>query len=689
MNDQKKQLLERLQSATNILVTVSNNPSIDQLAACIGLTLALNKLDKHGTAVFSGDIPSTIEFLKPEETIEKNTDSLQDFIIALDKSKADKLRYKVEDTVVKIFITPYRTSLSADDLEFSQGDFNVDAVVALGVPNQSDLDMAITAHGRILHDATVMSISCSNEPGLGSINWQDTKASSLSEMITNLVKDLGKDLLDQQIATALLTGIVATTDRFRNDNTTAATMNVAADLMSAGANQQLVTSELSQSKPIPEDKSNQPADLPAGDDDEPPAKSPDGTLKIQHEAGEQLKEKARTEDSDDLPDVRDEPAADSSESPMYTEERNDKIDSAGTDGFDMDATPPESPESDSSESEDLGEPQNGPELPKPVNPDESGEDMPVETPEPAEVDDEDEPPLPEIGEVRGTADQQNPDTNTDDASADTDTPEPEITHSSSTLAQPPLGNSPITANMNPAADMPGTTTDPFSTNLSSRGPLLSHSAPQENAATSTPPAFNDALTPEVPDAPPAELPTTMPPPAEPPVFAAADSPNNAAPPAALGASAPYQPPNFNSQPAAASPPFGAPNPDSAFAAPPDSLNEPTPTPDSPLPADQPADDVDSAREEVMRALSEQGDSPVPPATPPAAPEFGSLPPSPVPSPADQPMDMPMPPAPTPSPLQPSPPMPPVSPMPTQTVQPGTLPPPVPPPMVPNWPNQPK
>src|SRR3982751_4664630 len=139
----KQQVVERLKQATNVLVTVSNNPSVDQLAACIGLTLLLNKMGKHATAVFSGQVPSTIEFLKPADTIEKNTDSLRDFIIALDKSKADKLRYKVEDNVVKIFITPYKTSLSSDDLEFSQGDFNVDVVVALGVERQEDLDEAI------------------------------------------------------------------------------------------------------------------------------------------------------------------------------------------------------------------------------------------------------------------------------------------------------------------------------------------------------------------------------------------------------------------------------------------------------------------------------------------------------------------------------------------------------------------
>ena len=114
----KQQVVERVKQAQNILVTVSSSPSVDQLAACIGITLLLNKMGKHATAVFSGAIPSTLEFLQPDKTIEHNTDSLRDFIISLDKDKADKLRYKVEDQVVKIFITPYRTALSDKDLVF-------------------------------------------------------------------------------------------------------------------------------------------------------------------------------------------------------------------------------------------------------------------------------------------------------------------------------------------------------------------------------------------------------------------------------------------------------------------------------------------------------------------------------------------------------------------------------------------
>jgi nanoRNase/pAp phosphatase (c-di-AMP/oligoRNAs hydrolase) len=280
MDQQKLDVIEKLKTANNILVTVSSNPSVDQLAACIGMTVLLNKLKKHATAVFSGHVPSTIEFLKPEETLEKNTDSLRDFIISLDKSKADKLRYKVEDQVVRIFITPYKTSINQEDLDFSQGDFNVDVVLCLGVNQQQDLDQAITTHGRILHDAVIASINTHQGGELGTINWTDTSASSLSELVTIVCDELGKDLMDAQIATALLTGIVAETERFSNEKTSPNTMRLSAELMSAGANQQLVANELA----LPEAAATEKADDNDDDKPVPPKKkrNQDGTLEISH-----------------------------------------------------------------------------------------------------------------------------------------------------------------------------------------------------------------------------------------------------------------------------------------------------------------------------------------------------------------------------------------------------------------------
>ncbi|MEX1059157.1 MAG: hypothetical protein WEC17_01870 [Candidatus Saccharimonadales bacterium] len=277
----KQQVVERIKQANNILVTVSSNPSVDQLSACIGMTLFLNKLEKHATAVYSGKTPSTIEFLQPEKTLEPTTDSLRDFIISLDKAKADKLRYKVEDKFVRIYITPYRTSISEKDLLFEQGDFNVDVVLALGVRDKAQLDAAITQHGRILHDATVISVNSGSQkaPDIGQINWQEPTASSLCEMLVSISEAFGTGLIDNQMATAFLTGIVAETDRFSNTKTSPKVMTMAAQLMAAGANQQLIVSKL---EPPPPPEAARPVKPPKS-----PKAPPSDTLTVSHEEGRQ------------------------------------------------------------------------------------------------------------------------------------------------------------------------------------------------------------------------------------------------------------------------------------------------------------------------------------------------------------------------------------------------------------------
>lgn len=251
-NNTKQQVVDALKNANNVLITVSQSPNIDQLASCIGLALFLNKMNKHATAIFSGSIPSVIDYLQPDKLLEGNTDSLRDFIISLDRDKADKLRYKVEDNVVRIFITPYRTSINEGDLVFSQGDFNVDVVVALGVDQREHLDLAIMQQGRILHDAVVLGISTGSNPSnVGAINWHEPTASSLCELIMNVSEALQGGLLDAQISNALLTGIVAETDRFRNEKTTAKVMTMSAQLIAAGANQQLVAEKLEIKPEVP------------------------------------------------------------------------------------------------------------------------------------------------------------------------------------------------------------------------------------------------------------------------------------------------------------------------------------------------------------------------------------------------------------------------------------------------------
>lgn len=243
------QVADRVKESENVLVALSKNPTVDELSAALGLTFILDRLGKHATAIFSGDVPNAIEFLEPEKTFESNTNSLQDFIIALNKEKADHLRYKVEGDFVKVFITPYKTTLDEKDLEFSHGDFNVDLIIAINVHAENDLDSALAEYGKIKHDASSINISAEAPGKFADLEWGNPNASSVSEMVADLADILSDDnseekLVDRSTATALLAGIVAATNRFSNEHTSAETMSVASELMSEGADQQLISSSI-------------------------------------------------------------------------------------------------------------------------------------------------------------------------------------------------------------------------------------------------------------------------------------------------------------------------------------------------------------------------------------------------------------------------------------------------------------
>lgn len=234
-----KKVLDKIADAESVLVALSNDPTVDEIAAAMGLSMVLDLAGKHVTAIYSGKTPNVLQFLKPEERFETGTESLQDFVIALNKDKADHLRYKIDGDFVKVYVTPYKTTISGDDIEFSRGDYNVDLVISLNVPAATEFDAALKEHGRIMHDASSVNITNGAAGKFGDVEWVDEKASSISEMVAKLAFGLGVQL-DAATATALLTGLVAATDRFKNPATTPDAMVLAAKLMGAGADQQLV-----------------------------------------------------------------------------------------------------------------------------------------------------------------------------------------------------------------------------------------------------------------------------------------------------------------------------------------------------------------------------------------------------------------------------------------------------------------
>ena len=242
--DAVSKVAEKIQHATNILIALSKDPNVDEISAAIALAFVLDQQKKHVTAIYSGQTPNALEFLRPEETFQKDISGLQDFIIALNKSKADHLIYQVEGDYVKILITPYKGQIKKEDLEYSYSDYNVDLVIVFNVNSGSEIDSALSEYGRIMHDAMAINITSSVPGRFADLEWSDPSKSSVCEMVYDLLSELEIDNTPQEVATALLTGILSATERFSNNRTKPTTMAVASKLMEAGADQQLISSNI-------------------------------------------------------------------------------------------------------------------------------------------------------------------------------------------------------------------------------------------------------------------------------------------------------------------------------------------------------------------------------------------------------------------------------------------------------------
>lgn len=234
----------------------------------VALTHALRKLDKKVLPVITDRIPGGAQFMS-KGLIENNLAGSRDFIVevSLAKAEVDKVKYTVDDGKLNVHITPFSGGFTPSDVTFSKGDYHFDLIIALGVPRRANLDRIFDDNPNLPYTVPILNLDYHriNEQH-GAVNLVETNSSTLSEMVLALTESVQGGLLDKDMATALLAGIMAATDRFTAPSTTAKSMTVAAQMLAAGADQQKVTKEIFGERPRREDRNkqqSQPQNKPA------------------------------------------------------------------------------------------------------------------------------------------------------------------------------------------------------------------------------------------------------------------------------------------------------------------------------------------------------------------------------------------------------------------------------------------
>jgi hypothetical protein len=294
----KQQTSEAIRQADTILIATGQHPSIDQVAAVVSLSQVLRKVGKKVTAIVSDNIPAQVNFL-PLTEIDKSLSGLRDFVLKVDlrKAEVDKLKYTIEDGKLNVYVTPFKGGFTPGDVTYAYGNYHYDLIIVLGVPTRTRIDRVFEQNPQLFTSVPVINMDFhrGNE-NYGAINLVDSNAASLCELLLGLAESLQTGVVDETIATSMLTGIISSTDRYTATHTTAKSLTVAAQLMAAGAKHQTIVKNLYKS----DNRSSRPSDGDRSDSPRTQQPTPKAAP-VQEMAVEQVQavEEPRTDTADE------------------------------------------------------------------------------------------------------------------------------------------------------------------------------------------------------------------------------------------------------------------------------------------------------------------------------------------------------------------------------------------------------
>ncbi len=249
-----EQIKETVEKSNTILIATAKKYNTDAIAASLALAMFLEKQNKRVKVVCAGyNLLPAHNFLPKSEEIVSDLTSLRKFIISLDvkKNKVEELSYDIKDDKLNIYITPKSGFYEERDISTSSGGFAYDLIFALNTPDLDSLDQIYEENREFFYQKPIINIDHNPENEYyGQVNHVDLTATSISEIIFDLLKHFREELIDEHIATNLLTGIISKTKSFQSPQVTPRTLSIASHLIASGARREEIVKNLYRTKSI-------------------------------------------------------------------------------------------------------------------------------------------------------------------------------------------------------------------------------------------------------------------------------------------------------------------------------------------------------------------------------------------------------------------------------------------------------
>src|SRR3989344_9448847 len=251
--DLVEQSQKLLRDAGNILVVFKNNLSGDCLSASLALSESLKKINKNVSVVSTHAPGAKFSFLSQAQHVKTNLASSEGKLavkIVGGKDKVDEFWYEQSGDDVFVYIGPKKGAAfkHADVETFIQGT-KFDLLVSVGVANLELLGELYEKNTAVFFETPKLNIDISSaNAGYGNVNLIDLTAASNCEIIFEIIENLSADVPTPEIATLILTGIIAKTDSFQSIKTNPRSFFTASKLLEFGASLQQIVKHLYKTK---------------------------------------------------------------------------------------------------------------------------------------------------------------------------------------------------------------------------------------------------------------------------------------------------------------------------------------------------------------------------------------------------------------------------------------------------------
>lgn len=250
-----EQFAELVQKSQHPIILLPQFPTKDTIASAFALSRFLSAEGKETTVAGASltNAAGELSFLGTPERLLDSLSGTRDFVLSFDTTHNPILSSRVEEGEgeYRIYITPEHGVIDPRDFSFVPARFQYDIAFVLGSPDKESLGVLYEECPDIFYEIPVVNVDTRAEnEHFGQLNLVDMTASSVSEVLFNILSALDQGKIDEHVSEALLTGIISATESFQKKNTTPRSLDIASKLITMGADREKIVLSLFKTQPF-------------------------------------------------------------------------------------------------------------------------------------------------------------------------------------------------------------------------------------------------------------------------------------------------------------------------------------------------------------------------------------------------------------------------------------------------------